>query len=70
MELQSSGGNRPIKESYRQQLNDHSDGRGRGEGCGAATLVRYWVFIWLESQECFSEEVTVALTEKSGNLPG
>ena len=23
----------------------------------------------LESQECFSEEVTVALTEKSGNLP-
>jgi len=69
MELQSSRGNRPIKESYRQQLNDHSDGRGRGEGCGAATLVRYWVFIWLESQECFSEEVTVALTEKSGNLP-
>lgn len=70
MELQSSGGNRPIKESYRQQLNDCSDGWGRGQGRGDTTLVRYWVFIWLESQECFSEEMAVALTQKSSSYLG
>ena len=38
---------------------------------GDATPVKCWDLIWSESQECFSEEVTVALTQKEEQkLPG
>lgn len=38
---------------------------------GAAIPVDYGAVIWLESWECFSEEVTVALLQKEEQqLPG